>query len=41
MARVNAELVRRLAAECGFDLAGVAAADPLPDGQWYQDWVER
>jgi len=34
--------VKRLAAECGFELAGVAAADPLhADAELYLDWVNR
>jgi len=41
MARLSTATVRRLAAECGFELAGVTPAEPLPDGLWYRDWVER
>ncbi len=34
--------VKRLARECGFELAGVARAEPLQqDIRRYQDWVER
>ncbi len=33
--------VRRLATECGFELAGVCAAEPVPDFAIYADWVAR
>jgi len=34
--------VKRLARECGFELAGVARAEPLPDAsRRYLDWVDR
>jgi len=33
--------IRDLAAECGFSLAGVAAAGPVSDFDRYRDWVER
>jgi len=32
---------KRLARECGFELAGIAAATPSADVPRYQDWVER
>ncbi len=35
-----AELVR-LARECGFDLVGVAPAEPLAEASFYLDWVRR
>jgi epoxyqueuosine reductase len=38
---VTADDVRRLAAECGFELAGVTAAAPVADHARYADWVER
>jgi epoxyqueuosine reductase len=38
---VRAETVKRLAHECGFELAGVARADPLPEAAWYLEWVGR
>ena len=39
---VNVADVKRLAAECGFDLAGVARAVPLPsDADRYLNWVDR
>ncbi len=38
---VDAALVKRLAAECGFELAGVARAVPLPEASWYREWVSR
>ena len=31
--------VRVLARECGFELAGVARAVPVPDTAWYREWV--
>jgi epoxyqueuosine reductase len=31
--------IRELAIECGFELAGVAAAAPSPDGARYRDWI--
>jgi epoxyqueuosine reductase len=33
--------IKRLALECGFELAGIAPAEPLPEGAWYQEWVRR
>ena len=39
---MNAADVKRLARECGFELAGVARAAPLAgDGRRYLDWVSR
>jgi epoxyqueuosine reductase len=38
---ISSELVRTLARECGFDLAGVAAAEPITEADSYQQWVER
>jgi epoxyqueuosine reductase len=39
---VNAAQIKTLAGECGFELAGVARAEPLPDdSRRYLDWVER
>lgn len=38
---ITRERVHQLAFECGFELAGVAAAAPSPDRARYQDWVER
>ncbi len=35
------ESVRRLAQECGFELAGVAAAEPLRDFDRYREWTEK
>jgi epoxyqueuosine reductase len=31
--------IRELARECGFELAGVAAAEPVAEFDWYRDWV--
>jgi len=36
---VRSEQVRQLARESGFELSGVAAAEPAPDSAWYADWV--
>ena len=39
---VTADEVKGLARDCGFELAGLARADPLPqDNRHYLDWVER
>jgi epoxyqueuosine reductase len=39
---VQSDIVRRLARECGFELAGVARAEPLAgDFERYQDWVAQ
>lgn len=35
------EHIQRLAAECGFELAGVARAGAAPDAERYLDWVRR
>ncbi|HLW77341.1 MAG TPA: tRNA epoxyqueuosine(34) reductase QueG [Bryobacteraceae bacterium] len=37
--QVTAEAVKRIARECGFELAGVAAADPPEDFARYDAWV--
>ncbi len=34
-------LIERLAAECGFELAGVAPVDPPPEFDHYRNWVDR
>jgi epoxyqueuosine reductase len=36
---LDAGTVKRLAAECGFELAGVARAEPLPEFELYREWV--
>ena len=39
---MNSSEVRQLARECGFELAGIARAEPLPeDVRRYLDWVEH
>ncbi|HYK17135.1 MAG TPA: tRNA epoxyqueuosine(34) reductase QueG [Bryobacteraceae bacterium] len=39
---MNATQVKSAARECGFDLAGVSRAEPLPDdNRRYLDWVQR
>jgi epoxyqueuosine reductase len=36
---LTARAIRELARECGFELAGVAAAEPLAERAWYREWV--
>lgn len=36
---MNAEDIRRLARQCGFELAGVARAEPVAERAWYHEWV--
>ena len=31
--------IRKLAGQCGFELAGVARAEPVDDRYWYHEWV--
>jgi epoxyqueuosine reductase len=38
---VYSEAVKRVAKECGFELAGVARADPAEDLQLFERWVEQ
>jgi epoxyqueuosine reductase len=38
---MTGEIVKRLARECGFELAGVAAAEPSGDFGRYREWVEK
>jgi epoxyqueuosine reductase len=38
---ITSRIVRDLAAECGFELAGVAAAGPVADFGRYRNWVDR
>jgi epoxyqueuosine reductase len=39
---VRAIEIKRRARECGFELAGIASAEPLPDdSRRYLDWVDR
>ena len=37
---MTGELVRRLACDCGFDLAGIAPAIPLDEMEYYRHWVD-
>ena len=41
MVSLNAEAVKRAALECGFELAGISAAEPPADAARYQEWVRR
>jgi epoxyqueuosine reductase len=36
---LNSALIRGLARACGFELCGVARAEPLPERTWYHEWV--
>ena len=36
---MTAGAIRELARQCGFELAGVATAEALPDSAWYHEWV--
>jgi len=38
---MTGETLKRLARECGFELAGVAAAEPVGDFGRYREWVEK
>ena len=35
---ISAEQVKTLARECGFELAGIAAALPLSDYERFEEW---
>lgn len=39
--RLTREDLLRGARECGFDLAGIAPAQPLPQFEFYEQWVQR
>jgi len=39
--KVRSEELKRLALDCGFELAGIAAAERLPEAAWYAEWVRR
>ena len=36
---MQAEQIKTLALECGFELAGIAAAAPVPEAAYYRQWV--
>ena len=38
---INSRIVRNLAADCGFELAGIAGARPAPDFGRFRRWVDR
>ena len=37
---MNADSIRELARDCGFELAGVARAEPVAEYAWYSSWVD-
>jgi epoxyqueuosine reductase len=39
--RLDSATVKQLALDSGFDLVGIAAAEPLPEAAFYLDWVRR
>ena len=39
MKEMRAEEVKRVALESGFELAGIAPAEPVPEAAWYAEWV--
>ena len=39
MAGATSVDIRALARECGFELAGVARAEPVPEREWYHKWA--
>lgn len=38
---IAAEAVKRIARDCGFELAGVAMAEPSPEAAYYREWVAQ
>jgi epoxyqueuosine reductase len=38
---MRSESIRQLAGECGFELAGVTPAEPVPDAARFEQWVSR
>ena len=38
---MNAAEIRERARQCGFELAGVARAEPIPERLWFHKWVDR
>ena len=38
---MTAERLKKLAHECGFELAGICTAQPSPDNQRYREWVAQ
>jgi epoxyqueuosine reductase len=36
---LTADCIRELARQCGFELAGVTAADPAAERAWYHEWA--
>ncbi len=38
---MRTERVKELARECGFDLAGIAAAEPAPEAAFYPQWLAQ
>ena len=38
---IPAETLKQIALECGFELAGVAAARPIAETGYFRDWLDR
>jgi epoxyqueuosine reductase len=38
---LNAGEIREQARQCGFELAGVARAEPVPERLWFHEWVDH
>ncbi len=38
---MQSEEVKRLARRCGFQLAGVAAVEPIREAKFFLDWAAR
>jgi len=36
---MQAETIKKLALDCGFELAGIAPAAPVPEAAYYRDWI--
>jgi epoxyqueuosine reductase len=36
---LNSATILELSRACGFELAGVARAEPIPERAWYHQWV--
>jgi epoxyqueuosine reductase len=38
---LNRAAIRQLAADCGFELAGVARAEPVAEYPWFREWLDN